>query len=203
MHEYLRILSKYLPQNAVEPAFEAIKKNKVHLRISKGRNTKLGDFRAAHNGQPYRISINYDLNKYAFLITLMHEIAHLVVFENYSTKRTRPHGKEWKYCFSELLTPFLYMDIFPENLKEVLKIYLKNPSASSTGNLALARELKKYDKQNDSEILIEDLPENTLFRIHNGKTFERLEKRRKRIKCRSIDNGKLYLFDPLVKVIPL
>jgi hypothetical protein len=202
MKDYKEILQKYLPQESVEMVFEAIKKYKIHLRISKSRNTKLGDFRPAYKQLPHRISINHNLNPYSFLITFIHEIAHLVVFENYKL-RTRPHGREWKYCFQELMIPYLYQNIFPEELKEVLQLYLKNPSASSGANISLARVLKKYDKNTDSEILIESLAENTIFRIHNGKTFERLEQRRKRIKCKCLDNGKLYLFDPLAKVHPL
>lgn len=162
----------------------------------------MGDYRPAHKGHPHRISINHNLNTYSFLITLIHEVAHLVVFENFGP-RVRPHGKEWKYCFQEIMEPYLSLGIFPYDVQTALKIYLKNPSASSNANLTLARVLKKYDSGDEKGIFIEELPERSQFKIHNGKTFERLEQRRKRIKCLCMDNKKMYLFDPLTKVFPL
>ncbi len=202
MQRYKEILQKYLPEAAVEEVYKSIVQHKIHLRITKNRTTKLGDYRPAYKGQPHRISINHNLNMYAFLITLIHEIAHLVAFENYS-HRILPHGKEWKYCFREIMEPYFGLNIFPYEIEIALKNYLKNPSASSNANLALARILKKYDTENSEGITIEELPDKSLFKIHNGKTYERLEQRRKRVKCFCLDNKKMYLFDPLAKVLPL
>jgi len=202
MQKYREILQKYLPEAAVEEVYESIVRYKIHLRITKNRSTKLGDYRPVHKGQPHRISINHNLNPYAFLTTLIHEIAHLVVFENYD-HRVRPHGKEWKYCFREIMQPYFGLEIFPYEVKTALHNYLKNPSSSSNANLTLSRILKKYDNDSGDCIFIEELPEKSRFKIQNGKTFERLEQRRKRIKCLCLDNKKLYLFDPLTKVIPL
>jgi len=202
MQKYREILQKYLPETAVEEVYRSIVQYKIHLRITKNRSTKLGDYRPAQKNQPHRISINHNLNTYAFLITLIHEIAHLIVFENFNP-RVRPHGKEWKYCFREIMEPYLGLEIFPYEIQIALKNYLKNPSASSNANLTLARVLKKYDPKDNEGIFIEELPEKSQFKIHNGKTFERLEQRRKRIKCLCLDNKKLYLFDPLTKVYPI
>lgn len=202
MQKYREILQKYLPEASVEEVYASIIKYKIHLRISKNRNTKLGDYRPAHKDLPHRISINHNLNSYAFLITLIHEVAHLVAFENFS-RGIRPHGKEWKYCFRELMEPYFGLEIFSYDIEIALKNYLKNPSASSNANLALARTLKKYDTEDSEGIFIEELPDKSQFKIHNGKTYQRLEQRRKRIKCLCLDNKKMYLFDPLAKVIPL
>lgn len=202
MQKYREILQKYLPEKAVDEVYKSIVSYKIHLRISKNRSTKLGDYRPAHKEQPHRISINHNLNPYAFLITLIHEEAHLVAFENYSS-RILPHGKEWKYCFREIMEPYFALVIFPYDVEIALKNYLKNPSASSNANLALSRTLKKYDKDEDEGVFIEELPDKSRFKIHNGKTYERLEKRRKRIKCLCLDNKKMYLFDPLAKVFPI
>lgn len=202
MQKYREILQKYLPETAVEAVYESIVKHKIHLRITKNRTTKLGDYRPAHKGQPHRISINHNLNSYSFLITLVHEVAHLVAFENYG-HRILPHGKEWKYCFREIMEPYFSLAIFPNNIEIALKNYLKNPSASSNANLTMARILKKYDAEDGEGVFIEELPNKSQFKIHNGKTYERLEQRRKRIKCYCLDNKKMYLFDPLAKVFPL
>ncbi len=201
MQQYIEILKKYLPKDAVEGIFESIVRYKIHLRISKNRHTKLGDFRPGLKGEPYRISINHNLNPYSFLITLVHEIAHLVVFENYK-HQARPHGKEWKYCFRELMQPYFAKNIFPYEVEIALKNYLKNPSASSNANLTMARVLKKYDTNQEDGTFVEELPDKSRFTYRNGKMFERIEQRRKRIKCLCLDNNKLYLFDPLTKVYP-
>ena len=57
----------------------------------------------------YQITINNDLNKYRFLITLIHEMAHLVTFKD--MPRSKPHGKEWKINFQRLMLPFLHPEI--------------------------------------------------------------------------------------------
>ena len=68
-------LSKYLPENAVKPAFELIVANEVHLKIVNERVTRHGDYRKGLGGK-HEITVNANLNKYKFLITLIHEISH-------------------------------------------------------------------------------------------------------------------------------
>ena len=202
MEKHKAVLAKYLPEESLDLIFCWIKDYKVHLRISRQRSTKLGDYRPAYNGQPHRISVNHDLNKYAFLTTFVHELAHLVVFENYR-QRAKPHGSEWKQTFRELMNPVFDLQFFPEDLEEALHQYLRNAGASSTSNTHLAKTLKKYDEHQSLGIYIEELPENSIFILENGKQFKKLEKRRKRYKCLNLNNGKYYLFDPLAMVMPL
>ena len=59
------------------------------------RNSRYGDYTAPRNGQNHLITVNHNLNKYAFLITLVHEVAHLVTYNNHR-HRVSPHGGEWK-----------------------------------------------------------------------------------------------------------
>ena len=89
------ILGKYIPDQAVEPVFELIKALGVHLKIVDERVTRHGDYRRLADGG-HQITVNTNLNTYRFLITLIHEIAHLVAFQKYGA-RIKPHGKEWKY----------------------------------------------------------------------------------------------------------
>lgn len=199
MDEYNKILVKYLPEQSVELIFEWIKDYKIHLRISRNRKSKLGDFRAAYNRLPHRISINNNLDRYSFLITLVHEIAHLVVFEKYGN-RIKPHGKEWKITYRNLMNPFLLGHVFPDDLSHIIYQFLKNASASSNTNLLLARALKKFECEDEPGMHIEDIEENSIFKISNGKVFKKLEKRRKRFKCLNLENNKYYLFDPLARV---
>lgn len=202
MDDYRLILIKYLPENSLNLIFEWIRQYRIHLRITRTRQSKLGDFRAAHNGSPHRISINNNLNKYAFLITLVHEIAHLVVYEKYGN-RAKPHGKEWKLVYRNLMNPFILNKVFPDDLEHIIFQYLQNAAASSNTNVLLARVLKKYDSEETPGQYIEELQENCIFKLSNGKIFKKLEKRRKRFKCLNIENGKYYLFDPLARVIPI
>jgi SprT protein len=202
MDDYKDILQKYLPENSNELIFDWIKQYRIHLRITRSRKSKLGDFRAAHNGSPHRISINYNLNKYAFLLTLVHEIAHLVVYEKYG-HRAKPHGNEWKLAFRNLMNPFLMENVFPDDLAPIIYQFLQNAAASSNTNLLLARALKKHDKEELEGLHIEELEENSVFKLSNGKVFKKLEKRRKRFKCINLENGRFYLFDPLARVIPI
>ena len=67
------------------------------VKITKPRKSKLGDFRILINGRG-QISVNENLNRYAFLITITHELAHAFVWKRYKT-RVMPHGKEWKSTF--------------------------------------------------------------------------------------------------------
>src|SRR5690554_7140268 len=108
------ILQKYIPDAAVVPAFELIKSHGVYLKIVNERVTRHGDYRRLPNGQ-HQITVNATLNKYRFLMTLVHEIAHLEAFTNYGT-RIKPHGKEWKHTFRLLMVPFLRPEIFPPHL---------------------------------------------------------------------------------------
>ena len=39
--------------------------------------------------------MNNNLNKYSFLITITHEIAHMMIWEKHQNK-VDPHGEEWK-----------------------------------------------------------------------------------------------------------
>ncbi len=201
MNEYKIILRKYIPENAVEIIYTWIIQYKFHLRISRSRTTKLGDYRPPIRKQSHKISINFNLNKYAFLITLVHEIAHLIVWEKYK-KSVKPHGKEWKTEFKYLMSNFFDNKIFPKDLSDALSVYLENAIASSVSDLELTRILNNYDNKSDL-ILLEELPQNTVFKIHNGRIFKKQEKLRKRYRCLCLENKKEYLFNPLARVVPV
>ncbi|RZK78916.1 MAG: sprT domain-containing protein, partial [Pedobacter sp.] len=79
--------------------------------------------------------------------------------------------------------------------------YLNNPSAASCTDLKLSRALKKYDKQGNS-IRLEELPDSSIFTIQDGRRFKKGERLRKRFRCTNLDNGNIYLFNPLAEVFP-
>jgi len=197
MTAYKAILEKYLPENSVDLIFEWIQKYNIHLKVSRKRSSKLGDYRPPQKGKGHHITVNHDLNQYAFHITLVHEVAHLIVWEGYRNK-VRAHGKEWKDTYRELMQPFMETDIFPEDIHAALKSYLSKSYASSGSDLHLSRVLQKYD--DDQGITLEALEEGSVFILPNGRTFKKGDLVRKRYRCVSLDNKRIYLVNPLVKV---
>ncbi|MCV6628821.1 MAG: SprT-like domain-containing protein [Flavobacteriaceae bacterium] len=191
------VLKQFIPEFAVEPCMELIQNNRVNLKIVPRRNTKHGDYRRMADGR-HQITVNATLNKYRFLITLVHEIAHLVAFEKYG-RRIKPHGMEWKYTFQGLMLPFIRPEVFPPNLLPVIAHHFKNPRASSDTDAELAIRLKKYDPENDKSYVFE-LPVGSVFRIYNGKLFQKGNRRVKRYECLSLVDGKTYLFQPNAEV---
>jgi hypothetical protein len=190
-------LARYIPEHAVKPVFELIVANQVHLKIVNERQTRHGDYRRAHTGK-HEITVNASLNKYRFLMTLIHEIAHLVAFEKFG-RNIKPHGDEWKFTFQRLMVPFIRPEIFPGHLLPLLARHFKNPSASSDTDTTLSLALKQYDAQNDKHYVFE-IPYGSVFRIKNGKIFKKLAVRTKRFECIEISSGKTYLFNPNAEV---
>lgn len=192
-------LHKYLPERAVAPCFDLIKNHGVHLKIVNHRVTRHGDYRRLPNGQ-HQITVNATLNKYRFLITLVHELAHLVAFERFG-RRIKPHGVEWKRTFQELMVPFIRPQVFPTVLLPLIAHHFKNPKASSSTDAQLFIALRAYDKEQQSEkSYVFELPKGSVFRIYNGKLFKKGEKRVKRYECLEVATGKLYLFQPNAEV---
>ncbi|QYS90242.1 SprT-like domain-containing protein [Flavobacterium covae] len=191
------ILYKYLPEKAVSMCFELIKTNRVHLKIVNERVTRHGDYRREANGR-HVITVNYSQNEYRFLITLIHEIAHLVAFEKYG-RNIKPHGEEWKYTFQKLMIPFICPEIFPHSLLSLVARHFRNPKASSDTDATLALALKQFDPENDKYYVFE-IPFGSVFKIHNGRIFKKIALRTKRFECLELSSGKTYLFNPNAEV---
>lgn len=195
----LAYLQNYLPAEAASPALALLQRYKVHLTITKERKTVLGDYRHAHNNAAHRISVNGNLNQYAFLITLIHELAHLATFLEYGNK-VQAHGREWKHIYKTLLLQFLEMNIFPADIVTSLKSSLHNLPASSCADEGLMRVLRRYDRKEPGVLLVEELPDGALFTLDDGKVFKKGRRLRKRFQCVEIKTGKLYLFSPVYEV---
>lgn len=194
------ILKKYLPERAVQPSIELIKKHRVYLQIVGERKTRHGDYRKLPTGQ-IKITVNANLNKYKFLITLIHEFAHLVAYEKYGY-RIKPHGIEWKQSFQQLMLPFLKPEIFPQKLLPLLANHFRNPSASSDTDAVLSLALKEFDAPNLKNYIFE-IPMGKKFRIENGRVFIKGKKRTKRYECKCEHTGQIYVFQPHAEVEPL
>jgi len=195
----LNILEDYLPPGCLEDVLQYLNFYKVQLTVTKQRASILGDYRHAHHGQTHRISVNGNLNKYSFLITLLHELAHLFAFERYGP-RVQAHGIQWKKEYADILSLFLSKKIFPVDIENVLMETLKNPAASSCGDDKLLRVLHRYDKKKEGTCFVENIEQDGLFKIRGERIFCKGEKIRTRYKCIEVQTGKCYLFSGVHEV---
>ncbi len=190
-------LDTFLPPGNSTELAELIIQHKVRFKVSRPRNTKLGDYRPPGPNGGHRISVNGDLNIYAFYITSLHEFAHLMAFEKHGL-RIAPHGGEWKFIFGQLLNASLQNDVFPMDLRKEIVRYLQSPTASSCTDHGLTRVLRKYD---DSPCqLLEELPEKSRFVINGNRIFEKGPKVRKRYRCIDQQNQRIYLISAIAEV---
>ena len=194
--EYLR---RFIPHAAVPRVLDYLHHYKVHLTITRERKTVLGDYRHALGNKTHRISVNGTLNAYAFLITLVHELAHLVTFMQYGN-RVPSHGKEWKSCYAHLLKDFLHNDIFPPPVEQALLKSMHDLPASSCADEDLMRILKQYDRASNGLIMVEQLEEGQLFDTGEGRVFKKGKQLRKRFQCVEVKTGRVYLFSPIYEV---
>ncbi len=192
-------LQNFLPPNTYNAVLHYLQQYQVHLTVARERKSILGDYRHRTTGKNHRISVNGSLNPYAFLITLIHELAHLLQFEQYGNK-VFAHGREWKTIFGRLLAQFIQNNTFPADIKAALIRSINNPAASSCADDVLLRVLKGYDERSSHLKMVEELPENSLFKTTDGRIFKRGEKIRKRFKCVEVKTKKLYLFSPVYEV---
>jgi hypothetical protein len=192
-------LQDYLPAGTYEAVLQYLKQYKVHLTVARERKSILGDYRHRTGADHHRISVNGNLNKYSFLITLLHELAHLLTFEQFGNK-VMAHGKEWKAVYGKILHQFLLHNIFPTDISAELMQSLRNPAASSCAEDGLLRVLRKYDDKTSTHRLVEELPLHSFFRTGDGRIFQKGERVRKRFKCKEPATGKIYLFSPVYEV---
>jgi len=185
-----------IPLASVDYVKSLIYSENVIIKLKKTRKTKHGDFSVNKNGLKL-ITINESLNKYRFLITLIHEISHYFTFKNYG-KYIKPHGVEWKNTFRSLLLPVINSDVFPNDVLKTLAAYTKNPKASTDTDLNLSLTLNKYNT-NQSEY-VSSLSNGTVFKASNDRTYIMIKKLRKRYECMDVLTKKLYLFSPNVSI---
>lgn len=190
-------LLSYIPETSQAYVLSLVEQDNLIVKVKNERKTRHGDYRKMPNGK-HQITINANLNEYRFLITLIHEIAHLHAYKFYGNF-IKPHGVEWKRTFQHLMLPLINPKVFPNELLPLLAKHFINPKASSDTDVSLAYALKQFDEPNDKHYVFE-LPLDSVFKLHNKKVFKKGEKRVKRFQCVEVKTGKLYLFNPNVEV---
>ena len=194
----MSVLANYLPQEVIPYIENWIQEFKLDFKIVNPRKTKFGDFRPAYGSRKkHQITINNNLNKHAFLITTLHEFAHLFTWEEHG-RRVQPHGVEWKSIFAEMLVKFY--PLFPEDVQLALEKYIDNPKASSCSDKDLYKVLRKYDEY--SQPYLEEISIGSEF-LFNKKRYRSLEKRRTRFLVKNLHNGREYLISGIAQVEPV
>ena len=166
--------------------------------VVKPRRTRLGDFRVFPNNQT-QITVNVNLNSYAFLITYVHEVAHAVVNQQFKLGRRshiRPHGRAWQTAFQQLMQPLLTEAVFPQAILEPLRQYLSKPAATTSANPSLVLALQQADPRPTTnlvlnQLILRDVPEGERFQFAK-KTYIRGTLRRTRVVCKEVTSGKSY-----------
>ena len=196
----ISLINKYLPEGATYLVLPFFQQYPIHLNITKERKTILGNYCYEPQLKMHKITVNYNLNKFAFLVTLLHEIAHIATFVKHR-HNVKPPGAEWKNNFKIVLNGFLANKIFPADIENQLMLSFENLKASSCADLDLAKVLKKYDLNNEENNLtfVQDLVPNDIFE-YEEKSFVVLKKNRSRFLCQNINTKQKYSFYALLEV---
>jgi len=195
--DFASAISPYLPAGTSNEVAGLIFDHPLSLKISRNRSTKYGDYRPPFGRQGHRISVNGDLNNYAFLITLIHEYAHYLVYLEHKMN-VLPHGIEWKTTFRDQLTPFMRPNVFPVEILVPLKKHMKSPRASTSSDPVLKKALMTFD--NHKKTVLEELPNESLFLLPKRGVFRRGEKKRTRYLCQHIESKKWFTVHGLAEV---
>lgn len=201
----LRHLPQHVPTLAVNYCQQLQQQYPFGFRIVKPRRTRLGDFRALPNGTTH-ITVNADLNPYAFLITYIHEVAHCAVYHTYK-RPGKPHGSIWQAQFQRLMAPLLTESVFPADVLAPLRYYMSRPAATTSAQPALMQALRRYNAQSpilpiNGQQELRQLVEGQLFQLQK-KRYIKGKLRRTRVVCKDIQSGRSYAILADVLVSPV
>ena len=190
------ILEQHIPQDALEYCVSISSNYVFKLDLSFNRKSKFGHYKYWPQTNSHTISINSGLSPQLFLITFIHELAHLDVMLNYGRK-VMPHGKEWKGTFCKLMAPLLTPSIFETNLLSALALHLKNPKASLSADSRLWATL--FPNNNEDALYVSDIEEGSEF-MFRKRVFKKVKSRRTRALCYEAKSGNNYLIPLLAQI---
>ncbi|MBX9852347.1 MAG: SprT-like domain-containing protein [Cytophagaceae bacterium] len=193
----LPLLEKHIPSHSVSYCYSLWNNFKFNFQVTKKRATKLGDYRYYIAEESHTITVNGDLNKFTFLVTFLHEVAHLNVQLQYGNN-IKPHGEEWKNEFKKLLVPVMNEETFPSGILQALKVYLVNPKASSCSDINLLKALSEHDAKKDLMFLSE-IGKGATF-CFNKKYFIKESIKRTRAICKEVKTGRRFYIPEAAQV---
>ncbi len=186
----LDILQSHVPLPALDYCVKLWSASPFELKVTRSRQTKVGDFTSRRTRSHPRITLNNDLNTYLFLVTYIHEVAHLHVYLKFGS-REDPHGEKWKTTFTDLMLPLLWESIFPPEILHDLRRHMINPKASSFADSTLTEAFRKFDR-NPHQITLSQVPEGSIFKLQ-GRYFKKGRLRRTRVLCKELQSNREYL----------
>jgi len=184
------ILSQHVQAEAVNYCTILWEELPFIFKIRKSRLSKVGDF-TCRSGQSPQITINSDLHPFLFLMTYVHEVAHLRVHKVLGFK-AEAHGEDWKGTFQALMAPLLAAEIFPEPLLTGLKKHMASPKASSFSDAELTQLFRSLNEREKNAVLLSQIPEGSIFHLH-GRWFKKGKLRRTRVLCSEVKTRRQYL----------
>ncbi len=138
-------LTPYLPPGLAPMVTDLILSlPNLDLKIVEPRKARRGDYTFKHLDGRHQITINWNLSRHNFLITFLHEYAHLIARNKYGNNIT-PHGKEWKMMFREVANPFIRSGLLHPVFAAAFTHYLENPFASSEKDSSLMEACRRAD----------------------------------------------------------
>ena len=192
----LRPLDAYLPPDT-RPLLERWLNDSTCRLVVKGpRKTKRGDFRPGQRGQVPTLTINVDLKPLQFLLTLTHEIAHLLVWQNCGHLR-QPHGPHWKHQFGQLLLELSEIEALPVDYRRALVGHAARPKACAERDPELMKVIRRLE--GDDSLWLDDIEIGEVFGLE-GRRFQKLQSNRTRCLCLDLDNGLKYRVSKSVAV---
>ena len=195
-------LARFLPPGTFAEVAPYFSTYTIHLRLTSHRRSLHGDYRPPSRQHPYhRISVNATLNPYSFLITLLHELAHLTTVVRHGAKAA-PHGPEWKLEFKKVLQPFTGRSLFPPDVERALQAYLQNPAASTCTDPGLYKALTRYDREGEGTTHAEEIPVGGFFEL-GGRIFRKIANLRSRSRCEDLATGRIYFVQGVAPVKPV
>lgn len=200
----LDALAPLLPPGTLEYVARLLDRDDLLVRLTRPRRTKLGDHRPPGRGvDVHRISLNADLNPYALLTTLVHEVAHADAWERGRRRPSRPHGPEWQRAFADRLGPLVAGDVLPHDVRRALVMSLARPRAATCSDRGLLVALSHYDRDAVGLVFVEAVAVGTLFRVDNGTVFRAGAMVRTRRRCYEWPDGREYSVHGLARVVPV
>ncbi len=157
------------------------------LHIVRPRKTKLGDFRPLRPPARHRITLNADLPPLQCLVTLVHEIAHAIIWNRYQN-RVPSHCREWKQCYQHLLTEVLTLNILDSQASAALREHIRRPKARSSVTCPVQKLVQPVYKG----LVLNDLTPDQMFSLSSGQCFKVVKKLRTHWHCKELSTGQDY-----------
>ncbi len=191
LHPELAKVAPHLPSESLDLIGRLLVEIPCTLVPVQVRRSKHGDHRSLGLGRKSLITINVCGNRYQFLLTLLHELAHAVVYQSWGW-RTAPHGRKWQSAFRKLIERANRERCFPDDLQPLLQAHVARPSSTSFRDLKLQKGLRRYDTL-DQRPFVADLAHGAVFSLDGKQIFRLGKKLRKDYECATLDGRKYYV----------